>query len=880
MKRLINTTTILSLALYIVPPFAAQAQDLQKVMVGDQAVFCLPNKAAVCPAGDMCVVAKKAENCQANAEKEVAKKAADAAAAAAGTTAPAPATDQVAADKAAADKAAAGQAAAAQAAAAQAAAAQAAADKAAADKAAAQAATDKAAADKAAAAQAAATQAAADKQAADKVAAEQAAAGKKAAKKAAAEQAAAEKAAADQAAAAKAAADQAAAAKAATDQAAAAKAAADKATADKAAADQAAADQAAAAKAAADKGAADKAAADKAAAAKTAADQAAAAKAAADNAAADKAAVAQSATDKATADKAAAGKAATDQAAADKAAADRAAADKAAASKAATDQAAADKAAADKAAADKAAATQPATTTPTPAPAPAPAPANPDGLKSVTVNGTEVFCLPTKATACPQGAQCVVAIKPGNCKANAEKKLAGLPTPPPPATDPNAVPQQTPKQIAAAKAAAAKAAADQAALDAANIAAAQKAQAAAAAAAANDPNLKPVAAPVPDQKAVETLNAVLVAPPAGATAAAAPVVVAVEAGAKSKGKGLKAPKADDPAPKDAVVTTETVTADSIRTSSQNFGAAPVVVAPGKKTGLSDLEKVGLVALGALVIGAIIDGNRQVVQNTGDRVVVRQPNGSYYVYKDDDALLREPGVRLTRETYRDGSSRTVIIRANGTKTVTVRDASGRVLRRVIYHLDDRPFVLFDDLRPEPVIIIAHLPRPQPQLNIIYLDGDDAAAQATLASANAAALGQKFSLLQIRTIPQVRYLAPVIHVNQITFATGSAAIDPTEAQLLNSLGQFITQMIARNPSAVFLIGGHTDAVGSAADNLTLSDQRAESVAKALIENFQVPAENLVVQGYGESDLAVNTLGAEPANRRVDVRIITDLLDQTIN
>ena len=852
MKRLINATTILSLALYIVPPFAAQAQDLQKVMVGDQAVFCLPNKAAVCPAGDMCVVAKKAENCQANAEKEVAKKAADAAAAA-GTTAPAPATDQAAADKAAADKAAADKAAAGQAAAAQAAAAQAAADKAAADKAAAQAATDKAAADKAAAAQAAATQAAADKQAADKVAAEQAAAGKKAAKKAAAEQAAAKKAAAEQAAAEKAAADQAAAAK----------AAADKATADKAAADQAAAAKAAA---------------DQAAVAKAAADQAAAAKAAADKAAADKAAVAQSATDKATADKAAAGKAATDQAAADKAAADKAAADKAAASKAATDQAAADKAAADKAAADKAAATQPATTTPTPAPAPAPA--NPDGLKSVTVNGTEVFCLPTKAAACPQGAQCVVAIKPGNCKANAEKKLAGLPTPLPPATDPNAVPQQTPKQIAAAKAAAAKAAADQAALDAANIAAAQKAQAAAAAAAANDPNLKPVAAPVPDQKAVETLNAVLVAPPAGATAAAAPVVVAVEAGAKSKGKGLKAPKADDPAPKDAVVTTETVTADSIRTSSQNFGAAPVVVAPGKKTGLSDLEKVGLVALGALVIGAIIDGNRQVVQNTGDRVVVRQPNGSYYVYKDDDALLREPGVRLTRETYRDGSSRTVIIRANGTKTVTVRDASGRVLRRVIYHLDDRPFVLFDDLRPEPVIIIAHLPRPQPQLNIIYLDGDDAAAQATLASANAAALGQKFSLLQIRTIPQVRYLAPVIHVNQITFATGSAAIDPTEAQLLNSLGQFITQMIARNPSAVFLIGGHTDAVGSAADNLTLSDQRAESVAKALIENFQVPAENLVVQGYGESDLAVNTLGAEPANRRVDVRIITDLLDQTIN
>ena len=144
MKQLINATTILSLALYIVPPFAAQAQDLQKVMVGDQAVFCLPNKAAVCPDGQMCVLAKKAENCQANAEKEVAKKAAEAA----GT---APAKDQAATDQAAADKAAADKAAA---------------DKAAADKAAA----DKAAADKAAADKAAAEKAAADKAAADKAA--------------------------------------------------------------------------------------------------------------------------------------------------------------------------------------------------------------------------------------------------------------------------------------------------------------------------------------------------------------------------------------------------------------------------------------------------------------------------------------------------------------------------------------------------------------------------------------------------------------------------------------------------------------------------------------------------------------------------------------
>jgi hypothetical protein len=39
--------------------------------------------------------------------------------------------------------------------------------------------------------------------------------------------------------------------------------------------------------------------------------------------------------------------------------------------------------------------------------------------------------------------------------------------------------------------------------------------------------------------------------------------------------------------------------------------------------------------------------------------------------------------------------------------------------------------------------------------------------------------------------------------------------------------------------------------------------------------VPSENLVIQGYGESDLVVPTQGAERANRRVTVRRITPLL-----
>ena len=76
---------------------------------------------------------------------------------------------------------------------------------------------------------------------------------------------------------------------------------------------------------------------------------------------------------------------------------------------------------------------------------------------------------------------------------------------------------------------------------------------------------------------------------------------------------------------------------------------------------------------------------------------------------------------------------------------------------------------------------------------------------------------------------------------------------------------------------MIEGYTDATGADVDNLSLSDRRAESVAVALTEQFQVPPENLVTQGYGEQYLKVPNPGPEIVNRRVAVRRITPLIDQ---
>src|SRR3981189_3947090 len=118
-------------------------------------------------------------------------------------------------------------------------------------------------------------------------------------------------------------------------------------------------------------------------------------------------------------------------------------------------------------------------------------------------------------------------------------------------------------------------------------------------------------------------------------------------------------------------------------------------------------------------------------------------------------------------------------------------------------------------------------------------------------------------------------PSIDLNSINFDTGSWEIPPDQGAKAQSIADGLNRAIQRNPREMFLIEGHTDAVGSDVDNLSLSDRRAESVALALSDRFQVPAENLSTQGYGKQYLKVPTDAPERQNRRVTARRTTPLL-----
>jgi len=202
--------------------------------------------------------------------------------------------------------------------------------------------------------------------------------------------------------------------------------------------------------------------------------------------------------------------------------------------------------------------------------------------------------------------------------------------------------------------------------------------------------------------------------------------------------------------------------------------------------------------------------------------------------------------------------------------------GRVLRREAVYPDGTRYELFDDLQPAPAVDVRQLQarRPAPR-SLSVAQSDLPALRAALREGVAYDAGRTFSLRQIREIEQVRSLVPAIELDTITFATGSAAIPAAQARSLVRLGILMEELLFENPREVFLIEGHTDAVGSESFNLALSDRRAESVALALTEAFHIPPENLIVQGYGEAFLRVQTQAAEERNRRVTVRRITPLL-----
>ncbi|WP_295556561.1 OmpA family protein [uncultured Hyphomicrobium sp.] len=287
------------------------------------------------------------------------------------------------------------------------------------------------------------------------------------------------------------------------------------------------------------------------------------------------------------------------------------------------------------------------------------------------------------------------------------------------------------------------------------------------------------------------------------------------------------------------------------------------------------------------------GSRNIIIEPDRRVIVRNDD-RVYIRHDDGARFARKGHReLRRERRKDGLLTVVTMGVAGALIYSLMDDEGRVVRRSRRDRDGREYVFFDNRRsyshrpgyfgpgayresyidlPPPVV---RIPRDRYIVDYDRASPDD--LYDTLSAPPIERLDRGYTLDEVRQNYPILERMRRVDLDTINFEFASWEVTPDQYPTLERLARAIQRVIDRSPGELFMIEGHTDAVGDDVDNLSLSDRRAEAVAIILTDNFGIPPENLTTQGYGEEYLKEQTDGPSWINRRVSVRRVTPLLSR---
>jgi outer membrane protein OmpA-like peptidoglycan-associated protein len=291
----------------------------------------------------------------------------------------------------------------------------------------------------------------------------------------------------------------------------------------------------------------------------------------------------------------------------------------------------------------------------------------------------------------------------------------------------------------------------------------------------------------------------------------------------------------------------------------------------------------------------------VIPAPDGRVIVKE-GGQVTVKHDDSGRFVHQGDKLATQQSANDTETTTVTRPDGTQIVTVRDKYGNIVQRYRKNKNGSVDVLIGDVQqpgifgrifgqgnqpapprprgPKPPVLSLNLGPvqlhiPRQQYIVESSRANEQQLEQTLLAPPVEPVERTYSLEEIRQNGRLRDKVRRIDFDTITFDTGQATVPDDQIAKMQTIGDALRQIIDRDPTQVFLIEGHTDAVGSDLSNLALSDRRAETVAEILSYYYGIPAENLVTQGYGEQFLKVPTTAANRENRRVAFRNITYLL-----
>jgi outer membrane protein OmpA-like peptidoglycan-associated protein len=103
-------------------------------------------------------------------------------------------------------------------------------------------------------------------------------------------------------------------------------------------------------------------------------------------------------------------------------------------------------------------------------------------------------------------------------------------------------------------------------------------------------------------------------------------------------------------------------------------------------------------------------------------------------------------------------------------------------------------------------------------------------------------------------------------EINFEYNSADISAKSLPSVQALGRALSNPDLKG--STFVVAGHTDAAGGEAYNQELSERRADSIKRYLVDKYGINGTDLVTVGYGKSKLKDPSQPMAEVNRRVQV------------
>lgn len=106
------------------------------------------------------------------------------------------------------------------------------------------------------------------------------------------------------------------------------------------------------------------------------------------------------------------------------------------------------------------------------------------------------------------------------------------------------------------------------------------------------------------------------------------------------------------------------------------------------------------------------------------------------------------------------------------------------------------------------------------------------------------------------------------NKAFFTYNGTSIDSVDKVTLQAVADCMKTGALKDDSVVVM--GHTDTTGSKAYNAELGMNRAQMVAKYLVDDCGVEATHIFVKSYGETDARAKDASGNYYDRRVELRV----------